>query len=117
MSSRDGARGARAQLPQSVGLDQGQHLRLVRGEENDDEPGAFRQAHVALQPGDSQLEVGRRHDVQEPPGETDAKPRPVFREPGGQACEAPLDGLDGVLGREQLVDLRFPQVERHGGVL
>jgi hypothetical protein len=117
VSSCDRARGARARLPQPVGLDQRQRLRPVRGEEDDDEPGAFREADIALQPGDTQLQVGRRHDVQKPPCETDAKAGPVFRAAGGQACEARLHGLDGGLWRKQLFNLRFPQVERHGGVL
>ena len=41
---RDRARGSGPELPEPIGLDQGEQLGLVRGEERDDEPRALGEA-------------------------------------------------------------------------
>ena len=114
VSCGDSARGARAQLADAVGFDHGQQLGPVGGEERHDEARALGEAPIGLEAGDPELEVGGGHHVQQAFGQAEPEARPVLDRPAGNAGEAALDGLDGVRRREELLDVGFAEIERHG---
>ena len=112
---RDGARCTGPQLPQALGLDEREQLRPVGREQRHDDPRAAVKRRVRLEPSDAQLQVSGRHDVQESFVEPHAKTRSVLDAAAGDPLEAGFDGLHGVLGRKQLVDVGLTQVEGHWG--
>ena len=114
MARRHAARRAGAELAQPVGLDQGEHLRAVGGEEHDHEASALPESRVRLHAGEPKLQIGRGQDVQETLRKPQTDSRSVVHLSTCQAREASLHGLDGVLRREQGLDVRLPKVERHG---
>jgi hypothetical protein len=114
MPGGDRARGAGAQLAQSLRFDEGEDLRPVDREERDHDARLAAEGRVRLQPGDAEVEVGGRHDVEDALVEPKPEPRPVLDPPLRDSLEAGFDGLHRVFRREQLVDVGFAQVEGHG---
>jgi hypothetical protein len=108
------ARRAGPQLAHPVGLDHGEQLRPVGREERDEEARPLGEADVGLQTGNTELEVGGCQHVEQALGHTEPKARTVLDRPARDAREAPFDGLDGVLRREELLDVGFAEIERHG---
>src|SRR4029078_7868350 len=113
----DGARGTGPELPELVRLDDREHLRAVAREEDDDEPGAALEDAVSLQAGHTEVEVGRGHDVQDTWVEPEPEPRPELDAACSHPAEATLDRLDRLLGREQLSNLGFTEIEGHRGAV
>ena len=68
---------------------------------------------VALVAGDAELEIDGREHVEEPVLDLEPKPRLVLDGAAGHPCEALLDGGDGVLGRQELLDVGFTEEQRH----
>ena len=60
------------------------------------------------------LEVGGRHHVEQAIGQAEPEPRPVLDDAARHAGEAALHRFDGVLRREELLDVGFAEIERHG---
>ena len=114
VSGRDGARRTGAELSEAVGLDQREQLGAIGGEEREDEARPLREAGVGLHAGTVELEVGRCHHVQAPSLEPEPVARLVLHRSARDAREAPLDRLDGVRRAEELLDVGFAKVERHG---
>ena len=102
------------QLAEPIGLDQGEQLGLVRGEERDHEPRALGKPDVGLDPGALELPVGGRHDVQPPGLQPEPAARLVLDDAPGDSREAGIHRLDGVGRSEELLDVGFAKVERHG---
>ncbi len=115
MPRGDSARSTGAELAELVGLDEGEHLGVIRSEQDDDKVHPVLRGGVRLQAGDAQLEIGSRHDVQHSGIEPEPEARPKLDPSARQPLKAALDGLDRVLGREQLGHLGFAEIERHGG--
>ena len=67
-----------------------------------------------MTPGALELPVGGRHDVQPPVLQPEPAARLVLDDAPGDAREAGLHRLDGVGRGEELVDVGFAKVERHG---
>ena len=86
----------------------------VGREQRDDEARPLGEPDIGLQAGDAELEVGGRHHVEQAIGQAEPEPRPVLDGAARHAGEAPLHRLDGVLRREELLDVGFAEIERHG---
>ena len=82
--------------------------------EREDEARALRKAGVRLHPGPPQLQVRGGHHVQTPALEPDPVARLVLDGAPRDPREAALHGLDGVRRAEELLDVGFAKVERHG---
>ena len=113
MLRRDRARGAGAPLAEPVGLDDREQLGPVGGVEEHGEPRPFLVGDVALVAGDAELEIDGRKHVEEPLLDLQPKPRLVLDGAAGHPGEALLDGSDGVLGGQELLDVGFTEEQRH----
>ena len=109
---RDPARCAGAQLAHPVRLDHRRELGPGQVEEHDDERRARRQGRVRLEAGQSQLLVHRGHDRERALAGASPCARTVPDRTARLPLEARLDRRERVGRREQLLDVRFGQVER-----
>ena len=67
--------------------------------------------------GDAELEIDGREHVEEPLLDLQPKPRLVLDGAAGDPGEALLDGGDGVLGGQELLDVGFTEEQRHGALV
>jgi hypothetical protein len=109
----DRARSPGAKLSQAVGLDERQQLRPVGGEQRDHEASAVPKAHVRLQAGDAELEVGCSHHVQEAVLEAQPETWTILDHAAREPLEARLHGGDRIRGLEQRFDVGLVQVQGH----
>ena len=109
-----GARRARPQLAQPVGLDEREQLRPVGGEQSDDETRAGAESRRTSSARRRPSSRSAAAITFSSPLQTEPETRPVLDGAARDPREARLDRLDGVAGREQLVDLGLAEVERHG---
>ena len=79
-----------------------------------EEARALAEAHVGLEARDPELEIGRGQDVEQALGQAESEARAILDHTLRQAREAALHRLDGVLGREELLDVGFAEIEGHG---
>ena len=117
MPRGDGARSAGPELAELVCLDDREHLSAIGRKEDDDEAGAALGDAVGLQAGHTEVEVGRGHDVHDARVEPEPEPRPEIDAAGGHPAEAGLDCLHRLLGRKQLGNLGFTEIEGHRGAV
>jgi hypothetical protein len=111
---RDAARSAGPELPEPVRLDHGDELGAARLEEEDDEADIrVAERGVGLEAGVAELSVGRRHHGEDPAFESEPVARPVLDASRGEPPERTLDRLERVLRRQQRLDVRLRQVQRH----
>src|SRR5215213_5117452 len=111
------ARGAGAQLSESVGLDHGYGSARLGREQEDDEGRAVAAGGVRLQAGQTELPVDRPHHCEKALLVTRALSWHVLDRARGEPPEATFHRLERILGRQQVGDLRLRQVQRQRGRL
>ncbi len=114
MPRRDAAGRTGAQLAELVRLDHGNELVRCGAEEQHDEVRAASTGRVDLRAGEAELEIRRGHHRERAVVEPEPVARPVLDRAGRQPPEARLDRVDGLVRRQQRIDVGLGEIERHG---